>query len=100
MNKYIDAPRFERKDSWPVSERMTLEPHQRQKIFGHGGMQIKRLFLETGAQMTQIEDDAYELFAPSQSALEEAKEIIQKLIEKERIPDLGLWKITLCFILV
>lgn len=88
MNACIDSPRLEKKESWPVSEKMSIEPHQRAKIVGPGGIYIKRMYLETGVQMTQIDENSFELFAPSKSAMDEAKEGMQKLLEKERVPDL------------
>jgi polyribonucleotide nucleotidyltransferase len=95
MNKCIDSPRLEKKESWPVSERMNIEPHQRTKVIGPSGIHVKQMFLETGVQLTQLDENTFELFAPSQSAMDEAKEFIQKLIEKERVPELdfgGIYK--------
>lgn len=88
MNKCIDAPRLEKKESWPVSEKLTIEPHQRGKIIGPGGFNIKQIFLETGVQMTSVDENTFDIFAPSKSAMDEAKEMIQKLLEKERVPEL------------
>lgn len=88
MNQCIDAPRFEKKDSWPVSEKLTIEPHQRSKVIGPGGIHVKQIFLETGVQMTQTDENTFDIFAPSKSAMDEAKEIIQKLLAKDRVPEL------------
>jgi polyribonucleotide nucleotidyltransferase len=88
MSECINAPRIGKKDSWPVSERMTVEAHQRMKIIGTGGMNVKRIFLETGVQLNAIDETSFELFAPSQSAMDEAHEMIEKLKEKERVPEL------------
>lgn len=88
MNECINAPRLDKKTSWPVSEQMTIEPHQRTKIIGPGGLHMKQMFLQTGVQMNQLDENTFELFAPSSSAMEEAKEFIAKLMEKERVPDL------------
>lgn len=88
MNECINAPRLGKKDSWPVSENMTIEPHQRIKVIGPGGIHVKQIFLETGVQMNQIDETNFLLFASSQSAMDEAKEIIAKLLEKEKVPDL------------
>jgi polyribonucleotide nucleotidyltransferase len=51
-------------------------------------MYVKQIFLETGVQMNQIDEATIELFAPSQSAMNEAKEFIEGLLSKERVPDL------------
>ncbi|CAO1433376.1 unnamed protein product [Diamesa tonsa] len=88
MNECIDAPRKIRKECWPVSEKMEIEPHQRQKLIGPGGVHSKRLFLETGVQINQTDENTFVLFAPSQMAMDEAKEFVGKLMDKERIPDL------------
>jgi polyribonucleotide nucleotidyltransferase len=88
MSECINAPRQGKKDSWPVSERMTIEPHQRNKIIGPGGMHVKHIFLETGVQLNQLDETSFELFAPSKLAMDEAKEMIEKLKDKERIPEL------------
>lgn len=95
MNECISAPRMDKKQSWPVSENMTIEPHQRSKIIGPGGIHMKQMLLQTGVQMNQIDENTFELFAPSGSAMDEAKEFIEKLMEKEKIPDLdfgGIYK--------
>lgn len=88
MNECIDAPRLGRKDSWPVSEKLNIEPHQRSKLIGPGGIYAKQMFLEIGVQLNQLDETSFELFAPSQSAMEEAKEYIEKLMERERVPEL------------
>lgn len=88
MNECINAPRLDKKTSWPVSEQMTIEPHQRTKIIGPGGLHMKQMFLQTGVQMNQLDENSFELFAPSSSAMDEAKEFMTKLMEKERVPDL------------
>lgn len=88
MNECINAPRLEVKDSWPVSESMNIDPQKRQKIIGPSGIHVKQIFLETGVQITQTDEATLELFAPSKSAMAEAKEFIEKLMAKERVPEL------------
>lgn len=88
MNTCIDAPRLDKKVSWPVCEKITIEPHQRTKIIGPGGIHIKQIFLETGVQMNQLDENTFDIFAPSRSAMDEAKEMIQKLLVKDRVPEL------------
>lgn len=88
MNACIDAPRCDKKVSWPVSEKITIEAHQRNKVIGPGGIHIKQIFLETGVQMNQVDENTFDIFAPSRSAMDEAKEMIQKLLEKDRVPEL------------
>lgn len=88
MNGCLDSPRTDKKESWPVSEKITIEPHLRQKVIGPGGIYIKQIFLETGVQMTQNDENTFDLFAPSKTAMDEAKEMIQKCMEKEKVPEL------------
>lgn len=88
MNKCIALPRKVRKSSWPVTENFTIEPHQRQKIVGPGGSNIKKIYLETGVQLTQNYENSFTIFAPSESAMTEVKEIIETLLKADKIPDL------------
>lgn len=88
MNDCIGAPRLDKKDSWPVSEMMNVDPHKRSKIIGPGGIHVKQIFLQTGVQMNQVDESTFELFAPSKSAMDEAKEFIEQLLAKERVPEL------------
>lgn len=87
MNEHISAPRTD-KDSWPVNETMEVDVQKRQKIIGPGGVYVKQIFLETGVQINQIDEYTLELFAPSKSAMDEAKELIDSFISKERVPEL------------
>lgn len=88
MSECILQPRKIRKDSWPVSEKLTIEPHQRVKLIGPGGMNIKKVYYETGVQLTQIDETTFSIFAPSESAMDEAKEYIESLLKTENVPDL------------
>lgn len=88
MDTCIAAPRKVKKDSWPVTEKLSIEPHQRTRIVGPGGMNIKKLYLETGAQLSQNDESSFTLFASSQAAMDEAKEYIETLLKTDRVPDL------------
>lgn len=88
MNACIQTPRNLRKDCWPVTESLTIEPHQRTKIIGSGGSNIKKIYLQTGAQLTQNDENSFTIFAPSESAMDEVKEIIDTLLKAEKVPDL------------
>lgn len=88
MNTCIASPRTVRKDSWPVTENFTIEPHQRSKIIGSGGTNIKKIYLQTGAQLTQNGENSFTIFAPSESALAEVKELIETLLKADKVPDL------------
>uniref|UniRef100_A0A1A9V7M4 polyribonucleotide nucleotidyltransferase n=1 Tax=Glossina austeni TaxID=7395 RepID=A0A1A9V7M4_GLOAU len=89
MSTVIKEPRKIGKDCWPVTERLTIEPNQRLRLIGPSGINLKKLYLETGATVTALDETNFTLFAPSQAAMDESKEIIENLlVTKERIPDL------------
>ncbi|KAJ3646013.1 hypothetical protein Zmor_023625 [Zophobas morio] len=88
MHECIDKPRTIKKDNWPVSEKLEVEPHKRSKLIGMGGMNLKKLFAETGVQVSPLDDNTFEIFAPNQSAMDEAQEFINKLLTAERVPEL------------
>ncbi len=88
MNACISTPRKVRKESWPVTENFTIEPHQRTKIIGPGGTNIKKIYLQTGAQLTQNDENSFTIFAPSVSAMTEVKELIETLLKADKVPDL------------
>lgn len=52
MHTCIEKPRTDKKDNWPVVEKLEVEAHKRAKLLGVGGMNLKRLFAETGVQVT------------------------------------------------
>lgn len=93
MNQCIDKPRIERKENSPVVEKLEVEPHKRHKLLGVGGINVKKLFAETGVQVSQVADTTFQIFAPNQSAMDEAKEIIDKHLTSERVPDLEFGEI-------
>lgn len=88
MAECIGSPRKVKKECWPVSDQITIEPHQRTRLIGSGGMNVKKLYLETGCQLTQVDETSFTLFAPSQSAMDEAKEYLEVIMKTEKVPDL------------
>ncbi|RZF43079.1 hypothetical protein LSTR_LSTR001257 [Laodelphax striatellus] len=88
MNGTINKTRTDVKESWPVTEKIEIPAHKRSRVIGPGGMNLKKIMLETGAQLTAGEDNVFTIFAPNKSAMDEAQEIINKLIAKEREPQL------------
>jgi len=51
MNKVIRIPRQTRKDKMPVVDSLEIPIHQRGKFLGIGGMNLKKIFLETGVHV-------------------------------------------------
>ncbi|XP_019881568.1 polyribonucleotide nucleotidyltransferase 1, mitochondrial [Aethina tumida] len=88
MHDCIDKPRSEKKENWPVCQKLEVEAHKRARLLGVGGTNLKKLFAETGVQVSQVDDTTFQIFAPSQNAMDEAEEIITKWLNTERAPDL------------
>ncbi|XP_067130183.1 polyribonucleotide nucleotidyltransferase 1, mitochondrial isoform X2 [Centruroides vittatus] len=88
MNQVINKPREEKRDNWPVSEKLEIPVHKRSKFIGHGGYNLKKLISETGVRVTQIDDTNYAIFAPNQQAMDEGREMIEKFLEEEKEPTL------------
>uniref|UniRef100_A0A224Z6D3 polyribonucleotide nucleotidyltransferase n=1 Tax=Rhipicephalus zambeziensis TaxID=60191 RepID=A0A224Z6D3_9ACAR len=88
MNDVISKPRTQKKDNWPVSERLEVPVHQRARFVGLGGHNLKKLTAETGVQLSAIDDTCFEMFAPNQDAMNEAKEMVEQFLKEEREPTL------------
>lgn len=77
---------------------MTIEPHQRSKLLGHGGMNSKKIYIETGTSISIEDETTVVLFSPSQNGMNEAKEQISELLLSDKIPDLefsGIYSATI-----
>lgn len=88
MGEYISSPRKIKKECWPVNEKLSVEPHQRSRLIGTGGFNMKKLYLETGVQLFADEENSFNIFAPSQDAMNEAKEFIENIMKTDQIPNL------------
>ncbi|CAH2044633.1 unnamed protein product, partial [Iphiclides podalirius] len=88
MNKCIDKPRQDKKENMPVTEELQVEMHQRSKLLGPGGINLKRLYIETGVQVSAVDEARFSVFAPSRAALEEARSRIAAWLSAGRAPDL------------
>lgn len=51
MAQTINKPRKDKKEIWPVSEKLQVEAHKRAKFIGLGGANLKKLTAETGVQV-------------------------------------------------
>lgn len=87
MADCIQKPHTQTKYCWPVSDKLTIEPNQRMRLIGPGGLNLKRIFAETGVQFTQLDDITFNVFAPSQSAMDEAMEIVKNIVKKDTVPN-------------
>ncbi|GFG40231.1 hypothetical protein Cfor_09819 [Coptotermes formosanus] len=89
MNVTLSKTRKQRKQNWPVSEKLEVPPQKRAKFLGFGGSNMKQLLIETGVQVvTHVEDSTFSVFAPNQAAMNEAKELIDQFLTTEREPEL------------
>ncbi|XP_046686776.1 polyribonucleotide nucleotidyltransferase 1, mitochondrial-like [Homalodisca vitripennis] len=88
MNKTISKPRQPRKSNWPVSVTLDVPVHKRGKLIGPGGNNLKKIMLETGAQVIPDEEAGFRVFAPNQEAMDEAQEMINSLLKSEQEPQL------------
>jgi polyribonucleotide nucleotidyltransferase len=88
MRGTIASPRTEQKENAPVTEKLEVPVHKRAKFIGLGGRNLKKLISETGVQVSPLDDLYYNIFAPNQSAMDEAKEMINEFMSEEREPQL------------
>lgn len=88
MENCISKYRQTRKECWPVTKTITLEPSLRSALIGPGGMNLKKILVETGAHITEIEPGTFTVFAPSQMAMDETDEIINEMVKLKSIPEL------------
>ncbi|XP_045511819.1 polyribonucleotide nucleotidyltransferase 1, mitochondrial [Pieris brassicae] len=88
MNKCIDKPSQKNKENMPVMEELEVDAHKRSKLLGIGGINLKKLYVETGVQISPIDECKYSVFAPSQAAMDEARVRINNWVSAERTPEL------------
>ena len=90
MNNTIREPRKTPKENRPVTQTIDIPVTKRAKVLGYGGYNIKKLTQELGVHLTQHEDDItkFSLFAPNQSAMNEALDAIQRSIDEQNAPTL------------
>ena len=80
------------KVNWPVKEKIDVPAHKRGRFLGPGGINLKKILAETGVQINPESgteaSTTWTLFAPNSEAMSEAKEIIESILEEEKVPDL------------
>ncbi|XP_031618625.1 polyribonucleotide nucleotidyltransferase 1, mitochondrial [Contarinia nasturtii] len=87
MQNCISAPRSSRKECWPVTKELKIDPNQRSQLIGPGGMNLKKIFLETGVHLSETEPNTYNIFAPSPMSLNEAEEMIKEQLTSKNKPN-------------
>ncbi|XP_076234123.1 polyribonucleotide nucleotidyltransferase 1 [Calliopsis andreniformis] len=88
MNKVLSSSKTDKKENKPVVETIEIPVQKRAKFLGVGGINLKKIFLETGVNIHLQDENVYSVFAPNQNAMDEAKEMINKLFEKTAEPTL------------
>lgn len=85
MNNKINQPRQRKKDNWPVTETIEIPIHKRSRFMGFGGSNLKKLTADIGVHFTEDEEDSnkFIIFAPNQTAMDEAKIAINHLLESD-----------------
>ncbi|XP_008821220.1 polyribonucleotide nucleotidyltransferase 1, mitochondrial [Nannospalax galili] len=79
MNKAISKPRASRKENGPVVETLQVPLSKRAKFVGPGGYHLKKLQAETGITISQVDEETYSIFAPTPSAMHEARDFITEI---------------------
>ncbi|XP_041353446.1 polyribonucleotide nucleotidyltransferase 1, mitochondrial-like [Gigantopelta aegis] len=88
MSEVIMNPRDQMKDCGPVSEKLDIPIAKRSRFLGVGGYNLRKITGETGVRVTPVDETSYEIFAPNQQAMDEAKEIIEEILSTEKEPEL------------
>ncbi|CAG5132916.1 unnamed protein product, partial [Candidula unifasciata] len=88
MSRTISAPRKSMKPCGPVTEKLVLDHAKQSRLVGIGGYNLRKLKSETGVTITRIDEGSFQIFAPNIDAMGEAKEMIEKILEDQREPDL------------
>ncbi|XP_068243072.1 polyribonucleotide nucleotidyltransferase 1, mitochondrial [Palaemon carinicauda] len=82
MHDALAKPR-DSKDNLPVLEKLTVPPQKRSRILGTGGLNFRKIQSETGVQLSWEDTNVLVIFAPNQSAMEEAQEVLKELLSDE-----------------
>ncbi|VDP29650.1 unnamed protein product [Soboliphyme baturini] len=82
MTECMPQPRTQLKVSGPAEEKFIVPASKRSRFIGPGGYNLRKIQSETGAQVSQIDECTYSLFATNQSCMKEAKEMIEHFLEE------------------
>ncbi|XP_066451843.1 polyribonucleotide nucleotidyltransferase 1, mitochondrial isoform X2 [Eleutherodactylus coqui] len=84
MNRTISKPRETQKDNSPVTETVQVPLSKRSRFVGPGGYNLKKLQAETGVTVSQLDEEVFSVFAPTPSAMQEAREFITDLCKDDQ----------------
>ncbi|XP_071079046.1 polyribonucleotide nucleotidyltransferase 1, mitochondrial-like [Haliotis cracherodii] len=86
MNNTLAKPRSSRKENGPVTETLQVPPHKRPRFVGAGGYNLQKIRSQTGVTITNMDETTFQVFAPNKDAMEEAREIIDELLQ-DNVPE-------------
>ncbi|XP_075003895.1 polyribonucleotide nucleotidyltransferase 1, mitochondrial [Calonectris borealis] len=84
MNQTLAKPRPNRKESGPVVETIHVPLSKRLRFVGPGAYNLKKLQAQTGVTVSQLDEETYSVFAPTPSAMNEAREFIREICKDDQ----------------
>ncbi|NXG67277.1 PNPT1 nucleotidyltransferase, partial [Hemiprocne comata] len=84
MNQTLAKPRANRKESGPVVETIHVPLSKRLRFVGPGAYNLKKLQAQTGVTVSQLDEETYSVFAPTPSAMHEAREFIGEICKDDQ----------------
>nr|XP_009491666.1 PREDICTED: polyribonucleotide nucleotidyltransferase 1, mitochondrial [Pelecanus crispus] len=84
MNETLAKPRPNRKESGPVVETIHVPLSKRLRFIGPGAYNLKKLQAQTGVTVSQLDEETYSVFAPTPSAMHEAREFIHEICKDDQ----------------
>ncbi|KAK4337184.1 hypothetical protein RND71_044010 [Anisodus tanguticus] len=89
MGNTISKPNLN-KNNLPVTNKIEIPQYKKGAFLGFNGFNLKKLKAQIGVTITQDNENvnAYNIFAPNQDAMDEAKEFIDDILIKEKELDL------------
>ncbi|XP_064002078.1 polyribonucleotide nucleotidyltransferase 1, mitochondrial [Pogoniulus pusillus] len=84
MNQTLAKPRPNRKESGPVVETVHVPLSKRLRFVGPGAYNLKKLQAQTGVTVSQLDEETYSVFAPTPSAMHEAREFIHEICKDDQ----------------
>ncbi|XP_052054691.1 polyribonucleotide nucleotidyltransferase 1, mitochondrial [Apodemus sylvaticus] len=84
MSKTISKPRASRKENGPVVETVKVPLSKRAKFVGPGGYLLKKLQAETGVTISQVDEETFSIFAPTPTAMHEARDFITEICRDDQ----------------
>ncbi|XP_046849479.1 polyribonucleotide nucleotidyltransferase 1, mitochondrial-like [Xenia sp. Carnegie-2017] len=87
MNSVIAEARTERKENGPVTDVVDVSLKKRSQFLGPGGINIRQLENSTGVSLSFLEEEKWSIFAPSPSAMKEARTYIDQLLQDKPDPE-------------